>query len=101
MNLALIVVLAVGTVALKAAGPLLAGGRLPPAAAVRVIELLTPALITALVVADTFTDDGRLVLDPRALGVGVGAVALWLRAPVLVALVVGAATAAAVRALAG
>jgi hypothetical protein len=50
-----------------------------------VIALLTPALLAALVVTETFGEDGHLVLDERALGVGVAAVALALRAPVLLA----------------
>ena len=51
----LIVVLAVGTVLLKTIGPLLAGGRQPPPALTRVIALIAPALISALIVAGTFT----------------------------------------------
>ena len=97
----LIVVLAVGTIALKAAGPVLAGGRTPPAAWVRVIALLTPALVTALVVADAFTLQRHVVLDARAAGLAVGAVLLWLRAPALVALVVAAAVTAVVRVAGG
>lgn len=97
MTLVLIVALAIGTVALKVAGPLLAGGRTPPPVVTRVIELLAPALLTALIVVGTVTEDGALVLDARILGLGVGALALWFRAPVVVAFVLGAATAALVR----
>ena len=64
----LIVVLAVGTVLLKTIGPLLAGGRQPPPALTRVIALIAPALISALIVAGTFTHGQRLVLDARAAG---------------------------------
>ena len=95
----LIVVLAVGTVAFKTAGPLLAGGRQPPEPLTRVIALLAPALITALVVADTFTREHALVVDARAAGLAVGAVALWLRAPAAVALLAAAIVCALVRAL--
>lgn len=45
-----IAALALGTLAFKTLGPLLAGGATPPAALTRVIELLTPALLAALVV---------------------------------------------------
>ena len=96
---ALILVLAAGTVLFKTVGPVLAGGRQPSARLVRVIALLAPALITALVVAGTFTDHQTLVVDARAAGLAVGAVALWWRAPVVVALLLAAATCAAVRAL--
>jgi branched-subunit amino acid transport protein len=95
--LVLIAVLAVGTVTLKAVGPLLAGGRTPPPALERVIALLAPALITALVVTDTVGDGQAVVLDARAVGLGVGAVALWLRAPAVVALVLAAAACALTR----
>ena len=49
----LIAVLCLGSLTLKAFGPLLAGGRTPPAALRRVITLLTPALIASLVVTGT------------------------------------------------
>jgi hypothetical protein len=47
----LILVLAVGTVLMKTLGPVLAGGRKPPARLTRVIALVAPALISALIVA--------------------------------------------------
>jgi hypothetical protein len=95
----LIAVLAAGTVALKAVGPLLAGGRRPPAAVRNVIALLAPALVTALVVAGTVGGQGRLVVDARLAGVAVGAAALWLRLPLTVALVLAASACALTRAL--
>jgi branched chain amino acid efflux pump len=95
----LIAVLAVGTIAFKVCGPLLAGGRRPSAALVRVIGLLAPALIAALVVSDTFTRGHDIVLDARAAGLAVGAVALWFKVPVLVALVLAAVTCAVLRAV--
>ena len=76
--------------AIKAAGPILAGGRELPPRASAVLALLTPALLTALVVTGTFGEGGHLELDERAIGVGVAAVALALRAPVLLAAVVTA-----------
>ena len=94
-----VVVLTVGTVLFKTVGPVLAGGRQPPARLSRVIALLVPALVTSLVVADTFTDHQTLVVDARAVGLAVGAVALWRRAPAMVALVLAAVVCAAVRAL--
>ena len=63
------------------------------------IALLAPALLAALVVTETFGDDGRLVLDERALGVGVAAVALALRAPVLLAVALAALVTALARLL--
>ena len=95
----LIAVLAVGTVLLKATGPLLAGGRQPPEPFTRVIALLAPALITALVIAGTFTKGHTLTIDARAAGVAVGAAALLFRAPPALALVLAAASALLLRAI--
>jgi branched-subunit amino acid transport protein len=83
--------------AIKAAGPILAGGLELPPRANAVLTLLTPALLTALVVTGTFGEGGHLELDERALGVGVAAVALALRAPVLVAMVLAAVVTALAR----
>jgi branched-subunit amino acid transport protein len=91
--------LVVTTVAIKAAGPVLVGGRdLPPATA-GVIMLLAPALLTALILTDTFVTDQDLTIDARAAGLGCAAVAIALRAPLLVTVMVAAVGAAGVRAL--
>ena len=65
----LIVVLAIGTVLMKTLGPVLAGGRQPPAPLTRVIALVAPALISALIVTGTFTQGQQLIIDARAAGV--------------------------------
>jgi hypothetical protein len=96
----LILALAAGTVLFKVTGPLLAGGRQPPAPLLRVIGLLAPALITALIVSDTFTSGQHLAIDARVVGLGVGAVALWFKVPAVVALILAAATCAVVRLIA-
>ena len=80
-----ILAVTLASAAIKAAGPMLVGGRELPPRANAVIALLAPALLAALVVTETFGDDGHLVLDERALEIGVAAVALVLRAPVLLA----------------
>ena len=61
--------------------------------------MLGPALLAALVVTQAVGGDRRLVLDARLLGLAGAVVALRLRAPVLVAVVVAAALAATARAL--
>ena len=94
-----IVAVALATAALKAAGPILAGGRELPPRLNAVMALLTPALLTALVVTGTFGEGGNMALDARALGVGVAAVALALRAPVLLAVVLAALVTALARLL--
>jgi hypothetical protein len=93
----LIAALAAGSTLMKITGPAVAGGRTPPAALTRVIGLLTPALIAALVVSQTFTAGQHLVVDARAAGLAVGAAALWLRAPATVALLLAAVTVALLR----
>ena len=62
-----------------------------------VVALLTPALLAALVITGTFGEGGHLALDERALGVGVAGVALALRAPILLAVVLAALVTALIR----
>jgi branched-subunit amino acid transport protein len=87
------------TVAIKAAGPVTVGGRDLPGWAFGVIGLLAPALLTALVLTDTFAHEQELTVDARAAGLGCAGVAVLLRAPLLVTVVVAAAGAAVARAL--
>ena len=86
-----------GTIAIKAAGPVLLGGRPLPPRLGGVIELLAPALLGALVAVQTFQDGRGLVLDERVLGVAAAAVAIRLKAPLLVVVAVAAATTALAR----
>ena len=92
-----IVAVTLATAAFKAAGPILAGGRELPPRVNAVMVLLTTALLTALVVTGTFGEGGHLELDEKALGVGVAAVALALRTPVIVAVVLAAVVTALAR----
>ena len=73
----------IGTMAIKAAGPVLLGGRPLPPRVQAVVALLAPALLAALVATATFADGQRLVVDARVLGLGAAIVAIALRAPVL------------------
>ena len=93
----LIVVLGIGTLLMKTLGPVLAGGRQPPAPLTRVIALVAPALISALIVTGTFTQGQQLIIDARAAGVGVGAVALWFRVPAVLAMLIAATVCAVLR----
>ncbi len=95
-----IVGVALASAAIKAAGPVLVGGRELPPRALSVVALLAPALLAALVVTETFGEDGHLVLDERAIGVAVAGAALVFRAPVLVAVALAAVTTALLRAFA-
>ena len=95
------VVLAVGacTIALKAAGPVLFGGRELPPRLAGAFELLAPSLLAALVVTQTLGSDGDLVADERLVGVGAAVVAIRLRAPLILVMVVAAVVTAVTRAL--
>ena len=86
-------------VGLKAAGPVLLGGRALPAGAAGVVALLAPSLLAALIATQTLGGDKELVIDERGLGLGAAALALALRAPVLAVVVIAAAVTALARAL--
>lgn len=83
----------------KLAGYLVAGERLENPTFSRTAAGVTVGLLSALVITQTFASGGSLVLDARAASVAVAAVALWLRAPFIVVVLLGAVTAAALRAL--
>ena len=61
-----LIALAVGTYALKSAGPLALGGRELRKSISRVATLLPAALLAALVVVATFSNGRSLTLDARA-----------------------------------
>lgn len=94
-----VLVVGLATLALKATGPVLAAGRELPAGAARVVDLLAPALLAALVATQAFAADEELVIDERAAGLLAAGVAILLRAPLLVVVLVAAATAAVLRAV--
>ena len=96
-----IVVAVVGaaTIAIKAVGPVVLGGRQLPPRLNGVVVLLAPALLAALVVTQAVAGDRRYVFDARLVGLAAAAVAIRLRAPLLVTLVVAAVATALVRAV--
>jgi branched chain amino acid efflux pump len=93
-----VAVVGAATLAMKTLPAVLLGGRAVPQRVTGVFEALAPALLAALVITQTFSSDEELVLDARAAGLAAAAVAVALRAPVLVAAAVAAVTAAIVRA---
>jgi hypothetical protein len=93
-----IVLVGVATVALKAVGPVVLGGRELPRALSAVLFLLAPALLAALVVTQAVAGDREIVLDERLLGIGTAAVGIVMRLPLLAVVVVAAAVTAGVRA---
>ncbi|MGH3065963.1 MAG: AzlD domain-containing protein [Gaiellaceae bacterium] len=101
MSDAWIVVVLVGliTIAFKAAGPVFLGRRGMPLRLQSVVDLLAPVMLMALVATQTFGGDEELEVDARIPGVAAAAVAVWLRAPVVVAMAIAGAVTAAVRAI--
>ena len=97
MTWVVIAVVGVVTIAFKASGPVLLGGRELPPRALALVEVLAPAMLAALVVTQTVGGDRELVLDERLAGVVAGGVAIWLRAPLVAVMVVAGATAALIR----
>jgi branched-subunit amino acid transport protein len=94
-----VVLVGVATIAIKGAGPLLLGGKPLPPRLGRVIGLLAPALLAALVAISTFGGERALVLDERALGVAAAGVAVGFKAPPLLVVIVAATVTAVARAL--
>jgi branched-subunit amino acid transport protein len=93
-------VLAVATAAIKAAGPVLLGGRELPPRMMAVIALLPAALLAALVVVETFSEpDGGFTIDARAAGLVAAGAAVAVKASIVIVIIVAAAAAALARAL--
>ena len=92
-----VLILGAGSYLLKGMGPLLLGER-APASLARFAELITPALLAALIAVQTFADERSLVIDARAAGLAVAGIAVWRRAPFVVVVVLAAATTATLRA---
>ena len=86
-----------GTIALKASGPVLLGGRTLPDTVARVLEMLAPAMLAALVVTQLVAGDRERVLDESLGGIAAAGVAIALRAPILVTVVVAAVVTALLR----
>jgi branched-subunit amino acid transport protein len=97
MTWLLVLALGLGAYACKATGLVVIGGRRLPPVVVRCLALVPAALLSALVVKDTFSTGTHLVLDARAAGVAVAAVAAWRRAPLIVVIALGALVTVVVR----
>jgi branched-subunit amino acid transport protein len=100
MSWAALLALCAISYALKAAGPLLAGGRELGPRSRQVLDLVAVPLLAALIAVQTFGDGQRLTLDARAPALLVAGILVWRRAPFLVVVLAAAATAALLRALA-
>lgn len=86
------------TLAIKAFGPVVMGGRELPARVGGVIMLMAPALLAALVVSSALADGDHLHIGADTAGVAAGAAVLVLtRAGVLTSVLVAVAVTAALR----
>jgi hypothetical protein len=90
-----------GAMAFKFAGFALPRRLIEKPRVVAVALLYPVALLAALVAVQTFSSLGQLSLDWRALGVGAGVIALLLRAPFVVVVLVAALVTAGARYLFG
>jgi uncharacterized membrane protein len=95
-----IAVLCVGTVAIKASGPVTLGGRQLPRRAAHVIALVAPAVLASLVAYETFADGSHgITIDARIFGLAAATLALLLRVPIAFVVLLAAGATALARAL--
>lgn len=90
---------AVLTALIKAFGPVLLGGRTMPPWITRVIVLMAPTLLCALVVTSAFASGRSWSVGAHTVGVAVGGVMLWRRLPLLLCVVVAVLVTAGLRAI--
>lgn len=96
---ATVVLASLACLALKIAGHLVPEHWLADPRVARLTSLVTVALLASLVVIQTVGDGQGLTVDARLPALAVAAVALALRAPFVLVVVLAAATAAGLRAL--
>jgi hypothetical protein len=86
-----------GCYALKLAGLSMPRRVLGNPRVLRISAMVPIALLAALVALQTFTTGTRMVIDARAVGVAVALVAVLLRAPFLLVVVIAVVTTALLR----
>ena len=96
-----VLVAAVGCYLLKLAGLSVPAAWVERPWVTRVVEFVPAALLAALVAVQAATSGPDLVVDGRLAGLAVAALALALRAPFIVVLVLAGATGALVHVLTG
>jgi len=100
MSWTVLIALCAASYALKAIGPVLAGGRELGPRARRALDLIAVPLLAALILVQTVGDGKGLTFDPRVPALALAAVLAWRRAPFLVVVLAAAGMAAALRLLA-
>jgi branched-subunit amino acid transport protein len=92
-----LIVMTVGTFALKSAGPLVLGDRVLPMRLQQVVDLLPAALLAALTIVSTVGDGRAIAIDARLVGLVVAGLALWRRLPFVVVIVLASGATALTR----
>jgi len=87
------------TALIKAFGPVLLGGRQLPPWFTRVIVLMAPTLLCALVVTSVFASGRSWSVGAHTVGVGVAALMLWRRCSLVLCVVVAVLVTAGLRAI--
>jgi branched-subunit amino acid transport protein len=96
-----VVVASLGCYVLKLAGLSVPASWVEQPWVARVVDFVPAALLAALVAVQAFTSGHALVVDGRLAGLAVAAVALALRAPFIVVLVLAGAAGALAHVVAG
>jgi branched-subunit amino acid transport protein len=96
-----VVVASVGCYLLKLAGLSVPASWVEQPWVRRVVDFVPAALLAALVAVQAFTSGHHLVIDGRLVGLAVAAVALALRAPFIVVLILAGAAGALAHIVAG
>jgi len=92
-----IILTGVGAYLLKLAGLSIPGSVLEHPVVHRVADLIPVALLAALVAVQVFGEGPALTVDARAAGLAAAVLALLLRAPFIVVVLIAALTAAIIR----
>lgn len=95
----LVAAMAAMTFVVKGVGPAILGGRQAPPWFNRVVVLLGPAVLTALVVTQAFANGEELAVGADTVGVGAAGIVFWRRGSVLVGVAVAMAVTASLRAM--
>jgi branched-subunit amino acid transport protein len=86
-----------GVYAMKAAAPMFLGGRPLPKALDKIASVAPAALLAAMVISNTIASKKDLVLDARLPGVIVACIAQWRKAGFVTTVLLAIATTALVR----
>ncbi len=97
MSWTLVIWLSIGAYAFKMLGFVVVGSRKLPDVLSRCLLLIPAALLAALVFNSSFTDGQSYAFDERAIGLGVAIIAAWRKLPLIVVVILGAATTAILR----